>query len=209
MEKEIWKDVIGYENLYQCSNLGRVKSLGNGKSGNSKEKILKQKICKGYCRIQLCKDNKKKHYQVHRLIATAFLPNPQNLPQVNHKNEQKTDNCVSNLEWVTQKYNINYGLHNERSGKSRKGMKRTQETKDKMSKSQSKRILQFNREGTKILGKWESVKQVSELLNINYSSITKCCRGEQKFAGKYRWIYLEDYVNRMEKLYNLALKKVS
>ena len=204
MEKEIWKTIEGYEN-YMVSNLGRVKSLRFGK-----EKILKQTITnQNYCLVGLCKEGKTKTFRVHKLVARAFIPNPQNLPQLNHKDEVKTNNCVDNLEWCTAKYNSNYGTRNERCSKTMKGMKRTQETKDKISKAKSKPILQFNREGTKILGKFNSVTQASKKLNINRGNICSCCNGKLKITGNYRWMFLEDYVNRMEKLYQMALKNVS
>ena len=112
-EKEIWKDIVGFEGLYQISSKGRVKSLLF-----DKEKILKQNITKnGYCRVDLCKDKINKHYYIHRLVATTFLDNPNNLPCVNHRDENPQNNMVSNLEWVTFKQNNNYGSHNERVGK--------------------------------------------------------------------------------------------
>ena len=103
---EIWKDVKGYEGLYQVSNLGRIKSLGNLQ--NRKEKLLKINIRNGYCTTYLYKNNKKKSFLCHRLVAEAFISNPDNLPQVNHKDENKLNNCVENLEWCTAKYNVNY-----------------------------------------------------------------------------------------------------
>lgn len=103
---EIWKDIKGYEGLYQVSNLGRIKSLGNLQ--NRKEKLLKVNIYNGYCIVYLYKNNKKKSYLCHRLVAEAFIPNPDNLPQVNHKDENKLNNRVDNLEWCTSKYNVNY-----------------------------------------------------------------------------------------------------
>lgn len=114
---EEWKDIKGYEGLYQISNKGRVKSLGNNKS--RKEKIRDGKIDNnGYKRIGLCKNGKEKKYKIHRLVAQAFLPNPDNLPVVNHKDENKLNNNVENLEWCTQEYNCNYGSRNEKiSGK--------------------------------------------------------------------------------------------
>jgi hypothetical protein len=190
--KEEWKDIQGYENLYQVSNFGRVKSLGNGKSGNSKERILKQGINKqNYFSVDLCKEGKKKTYRVNRLVAQAFLLNPNNYPCVNHIDENKQNNCVSNLEWCTYQYNNSYGTKIERS-----------------SKANQKPILQFNREGTKIIGKWESAVQASNELNINNGNITACCKGKYKVVGGYRWMYLQDYINRMNKLYSI-LKKAS
>lgn len=113
--EEIWKDIEGYEGLYQVSNLGRVKSLGNGKSNNSKERIKKQTNTntRGYLQVQLSKDGSKKMFLVHRLVASAFIPNPNDLETVNHKDENKENNSVKNLEWMTNKDNKTYS-----SGKS-------------------------------------------------------------------------------------------
>lgn len=121
---EVWKDIQGYEGLYQVSNLGRVRSLEritkrfNGfkiceyKDGN---KILKlSKNNKGYLTIGLCKDGKEKKCKVHRLVAQAFIPNLYGLPQINHKDENKENNIVSNLEWCNNKYNSSYGTRGKR-----------------------------------------------------------------------------------------------
>ena len=108
--KEIWKDVVDFEGLYQVSNKGRIRSLKYGK-----EKILKLvRTHNGYLRICLIKNGEKKMCLVHRLVSQVFLPNPQNLPDVNHKNEDKTNNNVNNLEWCDKKYNSNYGTRNQR-----------------------------------------------------------------------------------------------
>ena len=97
--KEIWKDIEGYEGKYQVSNMGRVKTLNYRNSG--KEQILHSNPTGGYCIVGLCK-TKRKTYYIHRLVAAAFVPNPENKPEVNHINHNKRDNRASNLEWVTQ-----------------------------------------------------------------------------------------------------------
>ena len=108
--EEIFKEIIGYEGLYWISNLGNVKS---------KHKILKPVINKdGYYCVSLSKKGKLKTYTLHRLIALHFIENPDNLPQVNHKDEDKLNNSISNLEWCTQQYNHDYGTRNIRTGKS-------------------------------------------------------------------------------------------
>ena len=116
MEQEIWKPVAGFEN-YEVSNLGRVKSLNYSHTG--KEKILKPfKRKDGYLQVILCRNGKVKKFSVHRLVATAFIPNPYGFEQVNHKDENKINNCVSNLEFCTPKYNTNYGNRTKRQAAS-------------------------------------------------------------------------------------------
>ena len=124
MEKEIFKDIKGYEGLYQVSNYGRVKSLyriqimPTGGKRIIEERILKTiKNKKGYIGVHLSKNNKDKTVYIHRLVAQAFIPNPNNYPQVNHKDEDKTNNHVDNLEWCTAKYNSNYGHRNDKIGR--------------------------------------------------------------------------------------------
>ena len=120
---EEWKDIKNYEGLYQISNFGNVKSLKK-KAGHSTrcEKILKTHLDKdGYVYVTLCKNNKTHLATIHRLIAEAFIPNPDNLPQINHKDEDKTNNNIDNLEWCTCKYNINYGTRTERAFFKRRG----------------------------------------------------------------------------------------
>lgn len=179
---EIWRYIEGYEGLYQVSNMGRIKSLKFGK-----EKILKS--CKGsggYLYLVLCKDGKNKPYLVHRLVASAFLNNPNNLPQINHIDEDKTNNKVENLEYCDAKYNMNYGSRIER-----------------MSKSLSTPILQFTKDG-KFVRKWDSSMQVERELGINNSNISKCCKRKLKSAGGYLWMYakvgvFEIDVNKLKK----------
>lgn len=162
---EIFKDIAGYKGLYQVSNWGTVKSLGNGNSNNSKEKILKPtKDKKGYLTVDLYKDGKRKIYKVHRLVAQAFIENPNNLPQVNHKDENKKNNAASNLEWCDAKYNINYGTRNEKI---------------------SKQVLCL--ETGKI---YPSTREVQKQLGFAHSNISKCCNGKLKQAYGYTWCYV-------------------
>ena len=112
MIEEIWKPVVGYEGLYEVSSLGIVRSLDRYDSRNCfrKGRILKlNDNGRGYLDVQLCSNGKVKHHLVHRLVAEAFIPNPYNLPQVNHRDENPSNDNVDNLEWCDAKYNINYG----------------------------------------------------------------------------------------------------
>ena len=110
---EEWKDVVGYEGKYQVTATGRIRTL-NFKGTGIAQELFPIKNKWGYLTIQLYKDGRYHHYGIHRLVAMAFIPNPYNLPQVNHKDEDKTNNNVDNLEWCTAKYNSNYGTKNQR-----------------------------------------------------------------------------------------------
>lgn len=166
--KEEWRDIAGYENLYQVSNLGRVKALGNGKTHNSKEHLLKpEKDIGSYLRVRLSKQGKQKHYKIHRLVAEAFIPNPKNLPEINHRNESKTDNRASNIEWCTRLYNHNYGTINQR-----------------ISKSLSKKVMCI--ETNKV---YCSVKEAKNETKLNH--IDAVCRGKRKTCGGFHWQYVE------------------
>lgn len=177
---EIWKDIEGYEGLYQVSNEGNVKSLGNDKT--RKEKLLKPNVNnRGYMVVGLCRIGKMKTHQVHRLVANAFLPNPDNLPQVNHKDEDKTNNCVENIEYCTAEYNNNYGTRNERAGE-----------------ALSIPVDMLTKQG-ELIRQFESGKEAEKFLRNNgypsasSSQITKCCKGNPNYthAYGYKWRYTQ------------------
>ena len=175
---EIWKDIKDYEGLYQVSNWGRVKSLGNGNSNNSKERILKLYIERcGYLNVFLSKNGKRKMCSVHRLVAETFLENPENLPEVNHIDEDKTNNRVENLEWKTHRDNLNHGTHNERVAKSN--------TNGKC----SKKVIQLTLTGD-FIREWPSTAECGRN-GFNFSNIAACCRGKIKSAYGYIWKYKE------------------
>ena len=166
---EVWKDIPEYEGLYQVSNMGRVKSIGYGE-----ERILKPgKLKKGYLQVILFKDGKQKHFQVHRLVALAFIQNPLNLPQVNHKNEDKTDNRVSNLEFCTNLYNVNYGTRNER-----------------IIKSKSKPVAQYTLDGI-FVGMYHSITEAARQ-GFKQPNISQCCNGKLKTYKNYIWKWVDE-----------------
>lgn len=121
-ETEQWRPIEGYEGICEVSNLGRIRRVkGYDSLGHLRnEKILRPRMnCCGYLLVGLCREGKQRHFSVHRLVAQAFLPNPDGLPQVNHKDEDKTNNRADNLEWCTRSYNINYGTRIERQVQTR------------------------------------------------------------------------------------------
>ena len=169
---EIWRPIKGYEGLYEVSNLGRVKSIRFGK-----EKIMSSKA-KGnkYLKIMLSKNKTYKRFYVHRLVAEAFLEIPEELKhlkgtrylQVNHKDENKLNNSVENLEYCTAKYNTNFGTCIERR-----------------IKKQSKKILQYTLDG-EFVREWESI---AECKRNGFKHCDKVCRGERKTCGGFIWRY--------------------
>ena len=177
---EIWKDIKGYEGMYQVSNLGRVKSLEktvaakNGSKRTIRQRILKPKTERnGYLRVPLNSKGKIKFFYVHRLVCKAFHENPKNKPEVNHINENKLDNRAYNLEWVTRKENCNHGTHNER-----------------VAKAQSKPVGQYTRDG-KLIKVWQSAMEVQRQLGFSQSPISAVARGKRKTAYGYIWKYIE------------------
>ena len=174
---EIWRDIKDYEGLYQVSSYGRVRSLGNGGT-HKKSRILKSaKNTWGYLRVQLWKNGKGKWCFVHRLVAEAFLQNPLNLPQVNHKDENPSNNNESNLEFCDQKYNINYGNRNKKVS--------NKMTNGKLSKS----VLQFSKTGD-FIREWPSTREC-ERNGFDNSAVGRCCNGKQKYHKGYKWKYKE------------------
>ena len=188
---EIWKDIDGFNGVYQVSNLGRVKSverIRKGKSGSNvyvPEKILKCKNDKdGYKECALCvgTHKKQKSYRVHRLVAEAFLPNPNNYLIINHINEIKDDNRVENLEWCTNEYNCRYSL--------------------------AKPIIQFSINND-FIQKWDCIADIKNNLNIDGSTISKCCKNtpHHKTAKGFKWGYADDYEKIPFNVFNLEIYK--
>ena len=182
MTKEIttmehWKAIAGYEGLYEVSDQGRVKSLNYNHTGQTR--ILKaQKTRKGYLLIHLHKDGQSKYMQVHRLVASAFIPNPNNLETVNHKDEVKTNNAASNLEWMSVRDNINYGTGHRRGAEAQVN-----------DPKKSKPVQQFDKQGN-LLAVFRSIHEAERVTGISRRQICRSCNGERELAGGFVWRYV-------------------
>lgn len=201
--EEIWKEIKGYPN-YQVSNMGRIKRLSTGYYRRT-EKILKPQLQNnGYLHIQLSQKNKTKCILVHRLIAQVFIPNPNNLPQVNHINEDKTDNRVENLEWCDRKYNINYGNGISKRVKTNKENGTYKKIGEINSKIRSKSILQFSKDNS-FIRKWDSATQVERELGYDRKQVCSCLKNRQKTAKGFKWVYADDYERIPFKVFDLEM----
>lgn len=171
---ELWKDIDGYEGLYQVSNLGNVRSLKWRRTKTIKNLCLKRHN-KGYLQVGLTKDNVSKMYLVHRLVAQAFMENPNNYECINHKDENKQNNIVENLEWCTKAYNNQYSRKKHCFSKRR-------------GKEISKNILQLDLEN-RVIKIWENSRTIFLETGMKQWSISECCRGNRNQAYGYKWQY--------------------
>lgn len=173
MENEKWKDVKGYEGLYRVSNLGRVKTLNYKRTG--KERVLKNSLNRdGYLMVKLYKNREHLGLGVHRLVAEAFIPNPEGKPQVNHIDEVKTNNHVTNLEWATAKENSNHGTHNIRISRKMRG-----KPVKGVSLTDSSDIIYLTHQ------------RQAEKWGFNPSAVGQCLRGNYKHHRGYVWTYVD------------------
>lgn len=178
MKNETWKDVVGYAGLYQVSDHGRIRSLGrtcnskNNSTQTKKPKILKQEVTiHGYCRVRLFDEHgNAKHFAVHRLVMSAFVGILDE--EINHKNEIKTDNRLSNLEYCHHKYNCNYGARNNAISEKNKGIN-------------SVPVLQIK--GDTVIAEYSSRTEAEAQTGIDAVNIGRTCAGKRKSAGGYYW----------------------
>lgn len=189
---EIWKDILGYEGLYQASNLGRIKSVDRTKIGKSgceviwKGRILHQYSNNGnntYLKVRLSKDGVIKNHYVHRLVWEAFNGKIPELMQVNHIDENCHNNLLSNLNLMTSKENNNWGTHTERLVE-----------KQLNNAVNSKIVFQFDLNGN-FIREWPSGKEIQRQLNIPQANISACCLGKMKQSHSYIWKYKKDCQN--------------
>lgn len=171
---EEWKDIQGYEGLYQISNLGKVRSLKFHRQNIIRE-LQPFRNLKGYLRVELHKNNKNKIHMVHILVAQHFIPNPENKKQVNHINAIKTDNKVENLEWCTPSENIKHSWENG------------------LQKGSAKKVEQYDTKGN-FIREWENQTKAAKKLNINQGNISSCCLEKRTEAGGYVWRYKKEEI---------------
>lgn len=175
MRKEEWRPIKGFEGIYEVSSLGRVKSLartisfGYGSSYKAKERIMSPHYVKGYRQVVLYKNRKRIYLQVHRLVAMAFIPNPNNYPIINHKNEIRSDNRPENLEWCSHSYNLSYNGNREKKGKAR-----------------MRPILQYDKNGH-FIAEYAGGVEAQRILGIDRKGISMAICGRLKTYKGYIW----------------------
>lgn len=186
IKKEVWKNIKGYEGFYQISNLGRVKSLKQ-KSFN-REKIMKIIINPrfGYAQLNFRVNNKINCFKVHRLVAMAFIPNPENKPDVNHIDGNKLNNCVSNLEWCSKSENM---IHAFKIGLCFISEEKKIAMLNGLRKKLCKKVLQYDRFGN-FIKEHDSTYDAADFVGGHQSNISSCCNGKSKtvkgFIFKYK-----------------------
>lgn len=196
---EVWKDIPSYEGYYQVSNLGRIKRLPRHKPTDKRKthnNIRKPRLAEnGYFRINLSKDNSVKWFGIHRLVALAFIPNPDKLPVINHKDENKQNNRVDNLEWCTHQYNREYGTARERQQKTRAANPNDKTVRKLVGEKNSKAILQYSLSG-KMIARYNSLSEASVATGVHISTIIRQCKGRTGNTNRtlrtFRFEYAED-----------------
>ena len=198
--EEVWKDIPEYEGLYQVSNTGKVRRLNY--RGSGKTKLLKQSTDKGYKRIVLSKNGKKKNHWVHRLVAIVFISNPNNYKEVNHKDENPSNNNVKNLEWCTREYNNNYGTRNKRASESHKGKCKGKDH------PKSKPILMYDKEGN-FIRQFDCISDTNEYFSKKnaYKNVNSCLTGKNKTAYGYVFAYIDDDQDTIKKKISKANRR--
>lgn len=191
--REEWRPIKGYEGLYEVSSFGRIKRLPLGKQWpyrRTHNNIRKVRITRnGYCRVNLSKGNIVKCFNVHRLVAMAFIPNPDNLPQVNHKDENKLNNKVENLEWCTQRYNNLWGTARQRQNETRHRNDPNCEIWKKSALHMAKKVAKCSKDG-EILNTYPSMTSAANETGVAIRTISHQCNGKSKSRRNYYWRYV-------------------
>ena len=170
---EEWRDVIGYEGLYEVSNLGNVRSCEHFTNGHHlMSRVLRQNLSNRYLHVKLYKSQAKRSLRVHRLVAMAFVPNPDDKPQVNHIDGNRFNNSASNLEWCTSSENM---IHAIKTG-----------LFEPSTESTKKKVLQLDMNGN-IVNEWDSMTDAAKALGLQVSNISHCCSGRIRQTGGFKW----------------------
>lgn len=199
--KEIWKDIEGYEGKYQVSNMGNVRSFVANNQCEAPHVIYQATINTGYKCVHLLDNCARKVFLVHRLVAIAFIPNPDNLPLINHKDEDYFNNCVDNLEWCTHKYNYWYSRNRHpekytgekfanRVIRRKRSDNRKQRVDCGIPRKHTYRVLQLSLSGTPIK-EWDNAVTVCREFGWTSRNITDCCLGKRKTAYGYKWAFVK------------------
>lgn len=192
--KEVWVDIEGYEGLYQVSDLGRVKSLErlakiwNGKRRAPEHIIQQETINNGYKRVTLCRENNRKRFLVHRLVAFAFIENTDNKPCVDHINGHSDDNRAINLRWASHSENSNNPVTTKRMKD--KARKVPAATREKAYDKNRKKVVQIDPKTKDMLMTFGSIREASEATGISDASISYACTGKRKTGGGYIWKFV-------------------
>ena len=177
--EEIWKQIDGFDGRYEISNYGRLKSYAQNKSGKISTGSPQRK---GYLAVTLYDGNgKRQTYKIHRLVAEAFIFNPNNLPQVNHKDEDKNNNCVDNLEWCDNDYNNHYGTRTQRAAVSNRCCDTT-----------SVKIYSVDKNGN--IEYFDSIGEAERITGLNHSNIVRTLKGRTKTCGGREWYYVDSQI---------------
>lgn len=177
---EKWKPVKDYEDYYLVSNLGNIKSIEKRVKNGQGYRYIPSKILKphknksGYMQVRLYKNKENKNCYIHRLVAEAFISNPNEYREINHIDENPSNNCISNLEWCDRKYNCNYGSHNE-----------------KMANSKSIKVIQYDKDFNK-LKVWNSLNDIKRNTNFSIGNICICCKKKRNSANGFIWRYANE-----------------
>lgn len=184
--KEHWKSIPQYEGLYEVSDKGNVRSIAQYTRHHtvvprSKARMLKAELTHdGYVRVSLSKHGQQKHFSVHRLVALAFIQNHDNLPQVNHKDENPQNNSADNLEWCTGKQNCNYGRHCQRIKERLNGKHHL-----------ARPVARLDRDGDTI-EIYKSINEAARQMGVRRENISRCCNGRYSLSCGYAWKYVDD-----------------
>lgn len=189
MDNEIWKSMPNYEGLYEVSNFGRVRAVERVISGRQyPERLLSPSPDKnGYIRVRLCRARDIKRVLVHRIVAFAFIPNPDNKPYIDHIDGSRNNNKAENLHWVTHKENLNNPITKQRFRVSNRANKFTEVARQKSKEVVQKGVLMLDKNTSEILASFQSISEAYKATGIAISSISAVCNNKRNSAGGFRW----------------------